>query len=175
MPANVRIDDGTPDYSGVGGICAIDSGLWAIIAFHAYVRKTGDLDFLSDYSERLRRVMNWLSALDSNNDGLLEIPEAGDWTDLFGRSYHVLYDEVLWYRATVAYGRLLELQKALRRSAEYLRRSQALRSKILEVFWPSTKPATEHAGLQLREITICRGRHQLPARRGHAVRLQLAL
>ena len=39
--------------------------------------------------------MNWLSALDSNNDGLLEVPEAGDWTDLFGRSYHVLYDEVL--------------------------------------------------------------------------------
>lgn len=141
VPANVRIDDGTPDYSGVGGICAIDSGLWAIVAFHAYVRKTGDLGFLADYSDRLQRVMNWLGALDSNNDGLLEIPEAGDWTDLFGRSYHVLYDEVLWYRATVAYGRLLELQKRFDEAAEYLRRSQALRSKILEVFWPSTKPA----------------------------------
>jgi hypothetical protein len=35
VPANVRIEDGVPDYSGVGGICAIDSGLWAIIAFHA--------------------------------------------------------------------------------------------------------------------------------------------
>ena len=141
VPANVRIDSGTPDFSGVGGICSIDSGLWAIVAFHAYVRKTGDLDFLADYSERLRRVMNWLGALDSNNDGLLEIPEAGDWTDLFGRSYHVLYDEVLWYRATVAYSRLLELQKRFDEAADYLRRSQALRSKILEVFWPSTKPA----------------------------------
>ena len=40
-------------------------------------------------------AMNWLSAHDSNNDGLLEIPEAGDWTDLFGRSYNVLYDEVV--------------------------------------------------------------------------------
>lgn len=142
VPANVRIDNGTPDYSGVGGICSIDSGLWAIVAFHAYVRKTGDLEFLTDYSERLRRVMNWLGALDSNNDGLLEIPEAGDWTDLFGRSYHVLYDEVLWYRATVAYSRLLELQKRFDEAADYLRRSQALRSKILEVFWPSTKPGT---------------------------------
>ncbi len=140
VPANVRIENGTPDFSGVGGICSIDSGLWAIVAFHAYVRKTGDLDFLADYSERLRRVMNWLGALDSNNDGLLEIPEAGDWTDLFGRSYHVLYDEVLWYRATVAYSRLLELQKRFDEAADYLRRSQALRSKILEVFWPSTKP-----------------------------------
>jgi sucrose-6F-phosphate phosphohydrolase len=142
MPANVRIEDGKPDFSGVGGICAIDGGLWAVIAFHAYVRKTGDLEFLADYSERLRRVMNWLGALDSNNDGLLEIPEAGDWTDLFGRSYHVLYDEVLWYRATVAYSRLLELQRRFDEAADHLRRSQALRSRILEVFWPSTKPTT---------------------------------
>lgn len=139
VPANVRIDDGTPDYSGVGGICAIDGALWAIVAFHAYVRKTGDLDLLADYHDRLQRVMQWLGALDSNNDGLLEIPEAGDWTDLFGRSYHVLYDEVLWYRATVAYGRLLELERRFDEAAEYLRRSQVLRSKILEVFWPSTK------------------------------------
>jgi sucrose-6F-phosphate phosphohydrolase len=141
MPANVRIDDGTPDYSGVGGICSIDSALWAVIAFHAYVRKTGDLDFLAEYSERLRRVMTWLSALDSNNDGLLEIPEAGDWTDLFGRSYHVLYDEVLWYRAIVAYSRLLELEKRFEEATEHLRRSQMVRLKILEVFWPSTKPS----------------------------------
>jgi sucrose-6F-phosphate phosphohydrolase len=141
VPANVRIDDSTPDYSGVGGICSIDSGLWAVIAFHAYVRKTGDLEFLAEYSERLRRVMDWLGALDSNNDGLLEIPEAGDWTDLFGRSYHVLYDEVLWYRAIVAYSRLLELEKRFEEAGDFLRRSQSLRAKILEVFWPSTKPA----------------------------------
>lgn len=140
IPANVRIDCGTPDYSGVGDICSIDSGLWAIVAFHAYVRKTGDLEFLAHYGPQLQRVMNWLGALDSNNDGLLEIPEAGDWTDLFGRSYHVLYDEVLWYRATLAYSRLLELQKRFEDAGDYLRRSQALRSKLLDVFWPSTKP-----------------------------------
>lgn len=142
MPANVRIDDGTPDYSGVGGICSIDGALWAIVAFHAFVRKTGDLAFLTEFTSALQRVMNWLSALDSNNDGLLEIPEAGDWTDLFGRSYHVLYDEVLWYRAIVAYSRLLELEKRFEEAADHLRRSQTLRSRILEVFWPSTKPAT---------------------------------
>ncbi len=141
VPSNVRIDSGVPDYSGVGGICSIDSGLWAIIAFHAYVRKTGDLEFLAEYRERLRRVMDWLGSLDSNNDGLLEIPEAGDWTDLFGRSYHVLYDEVLWYRAQVAYSRLLELEKRFDEASEYLRRSQSLRFKILQDFWPTTQPS----------------------------------
>ena len=140
MPANVRIDDGTPDYSGVGGICSIDSALWAVIAFHAYVRKTGDLELLAEYAGRIQRVMDWLGALDSNNDLLLEIPEAGDWTDLFGRSYHVLYDEVLWYRANVAHGRMLELQKDFDAASGCLRLSQAIRSRILATFWPSTQP-----------------------------------
>ena len=140
MPANVRIEDGTPDYSGVGGICSIDSALWAVIAFHAWVRKTGDLELLSEYAGQLQRVMDWLGAIDSNNDLLLEIPEAGDWTDLFGRSYHVLCDEVLWYRANVAYGRMLELQKNFDAASECLRRSQAIRSRILASFWPSTQP-----------------------------------
>jgi sucrose-6F-phosphate phosphohydrolase len=139
IPANVRIDTKTPDYSGVGGICSIDGGLLAIIAFYHYVNKTQDHDLLNEYSDRLQRVMNWLSALDSNNDGLLEIPEAGDWTDLFGRSYHVLYDEILWYRANVCFGRLLEFQKKFEKAADYLRWSQFIRGKILSSFWPSTK------------------------------------
>ena len=61
------------------------------------------------------------------------------WTDLFGRSYHVLYDEVLWYRANVCFGRLLEFQKKFEPAADYLRWSQLIRGKILSSFWPSTK------------------------------------
>jgi len=83
--------------------------------------------------------MDWLAAHDSNNDGLLEIPEAGDWTDLFGRSYNVLYDEVLWFRANVCYARLLTFLGQHARAADYLRWSQKIRGEILANFWPSTK------------------------------------
>ena len=140
IPANVLLDTGETDYSGVGGICAIDGGFWAVLAFYLYVRKNEDWDLLAEYAVPLDRLMNWLLGLDSNNDGLLEIPEAGDWTDLFGRSYHILYDEVLWYRAAVAYGRLLEFQKRFDDASVWLRRAQLIRSKILAAFWPSTKP-----------------------------------
>jgi len=140
IPANVRIDDGLPDYSGVGSIASIDSGLWVIIALYHYAAETGDLSLLYRHSDRLQTIMNWLSAQDSNNDGLLEIPEAGDWTDLFGRSYNVLYDEVLWFRANVCYGRILELMGRFDRAADYLRWSQKIRGRILDVFWPTTKP-----------------------------------
>ncbi|HWC00483.1 MAG TPA: glycoside hydrolase 100 family protein, partial [Bryobacteraceae bacterium] len=98
-----------------------------------------DLSLLYRHADRLKTVMSWLSAQDSNNDGLLEIPEAGDWTDLFGRSYHVLYDEVLWFRTNVCYGRILELMGQFDRASEYLRRSQVIRSRLLDVFWPTTQ------------------------------------
>ena len=138
IPANVRIDDGVPDYSGVGNISSIDSGLWVIIAVFNWVAETGDLDFLRSHAPALQRAMDWLSAHDSNNDALLEIPEAGDWTDLFGRSYNVLYDEVLWFRANVCHGRMLELLGDFSRAADYLRWSQKIRGRVLDAFWPST-------------------------------------
>lgn len=138
VPANVRIETREPEYSGVGGICSIDSGLWLIIAVYHYVTNTGDSSLLSEYSVKLQRVMDWLSAHDANTDGLIEVPEAGDWTDLFGRSYHVLYDEVLWYRANVCFGRLLEYQQEFDRAADYLRWSQHIAGKIKVSFWPTT-------------------------------------
>lgn len=145
IPANVRLDDGAPDYSGVGNIASIDSGLWVIIALYNFAARTGDHRLLYQHADRLQSVMNWLSAHDSNNDGLLEIPEAGDWTDLFGRSYNVLYDEVLWYRANVCYGRILELMGRFEPASDYLRWSQRIRGAVLEKFWPTTGvPTGEH-------------------------------
>ena len=138
IPSNVRIDDNTPDYSGVGGICSIDSGLWVIIAFHDYIKATRDMDFLRKHLNALQCVMDWLSAHDGNNDALLEIPEAGDWTDLLGRSYNILYDEILWYRANICFGRLLELVGKNKQAGDYLSWSQVIKKEILLNFWPST-------------------------------------
>jgi sucrose-6F-phosphate phosphohydrolase len=140
IPANVRLEDGQPEYSGVGGICSIDSGLWLVIACYHYSTHAGDLSLLHDYAPQLQRTMDWLSAQDSNNDGLIEVPEAGDWTDLFGRSYQVLYDEVLWYRANVCYGRLLEYRQDFDRASFYLHRAQHIAARIKSAFWPSTSP-----------------------------------
>jgi glycogen debranching enzyme len=139
FPANVRLEDQVPDYSGVGGICSIDSGLWVIIAFYEYVRVTREMDFLRQHFDQLQLAMNWLSAHDSNNDALLEIPEAGDWTDLFGRSYNILYDEVLWYRANICFGRMLELMGVEERAGDYLRWARVIKREIVANFWPSTQ------------------------------------
>lgn len=143
VPANVHIETGIPDYSGVGGICSIDSGIWLVIACFEYAKARGDLNFIRDHRGQLQKIMDWLSAHDSNNDGLLEIPEAGDWTDLFGRSYHVLYDEVLWYRANVCFGRMLELLGDWKMAGDYLRWASSVKSSILHKFYPSTSSSSD--------------------------------
>ena len=138
VPSNVRIDSAEPDYSGVGGICSVDSGLWFIIGFFNYVRVTGDLKFLKRHARRVQDAMRWLSAHDSNNDGLLEIPEAGDWTDLFARSYNVLYDEVLWYRCNLCYARLLDWLGESVRAVDYFHQANFIRAQIVDRFWPDS-------------------------------------
>lgn len=161
VPANVRIDDGRPDYSGVGGVTAIDAGLWAVIAFYNFVRFRSHSELLPQYSTALDRVMAWLLAHDSNANGLLEIPEAGDWTDLFGRSYNVLYDEVLWFRTSVCYARLLERQGRFEEAATWLRRSQQTRNQILERFWPSTSATSPLHSFDEQQFAVGDARYLL--------------
>jgi glycogen debranching enzyme len=135
LPNYVEIDSGRPEYAGIGNIAGIDGALWVVIAAWNYVRATGDLEFAKRHYRSLHRTMKWLRAHDSNNCGLLEIPEAADWTDLFPRSYNVLYDEVLWYRANVSF---VELRKINGRSSDrYINRAARIREIINEQFWPT--------------------------------------
>jgi sucrose-6-phosphatase len=139
VPSNIRIDSVTPDYSGVGDIASIDSGLWLVIAFYHYIRTTRDYQFMRNWAGEINHAMDWLEAQDSNADSLLEIPEAGDWMDLFGRSYNVLYDEVLWYSANICHGRLAELLGDFDLAGYRLRLAQNIKETINRKFWPSIK------------------------------------
>jgi glycogen debranching enzyme len=138
LPANVSIDTDEPEYGGVGGITSIDSALWIFIAIWDFCQRREDYSLLEEYADVLQRAMDWLSALDANNCGMLEIPEAGDWTDLFARSYHVLYDEVLWHRCLIYYAKILRQLGNEERAEDYEKWSQHVRRVILKSFWPST-------------------------------------
>ena len=116
-----------------------------VIAFYEYVNVTKDIQFLRKYIGDIKETMRWLGAHDSNNDALLEIPEAGDWTDLFGRSYNILYDEILWYRSNVCFGRMLEMLGNHEDAGEYIRWSQVIKKEIVRNFWPSTQQQLFHS------------------------------
>jgi sucrose-6F-phosphate phosphohydrolase len=137
IPANVQIKNQQPDYSGVGGIASIDSVLWFVIGCIRYAAYTHDRDFLQQMYRPLQLAMRWLRAHDSNNCGLIEIPESSDWMDLFPRSYNVLYDEVLWYLACRDYA---VVQAAMvDDNQEYAQLTTLIHKKIVRQFWPTAQ------------------------------------
>lgn len=152
LPAHVLIDTGEPEYGGVGGITSIDGALWTVIATWWYSLKHDDWSLVEEFSETLQRAMDWLSALDSNNCGLLEIPEAGDWTDLFARSYHILYDEVLWHRCLLCYGEILRRQDRHDSAEDYEKWAAHVQRVILKNFWPSTNVDSAEGGPSFAEV-----------------------
>ena len=152
LPAHVTIDDEEAEYGGVGGITSIDSALWTIIATERICTRTGDWSFAEEFADNLQRAMDWLGALDANNCGLLEVPEAGDWTDLFARSYHVLYDEVLWHRCLVCFANVLDHTGQGQRADDYRNWSKHVGSVILRRFWPSTESDPHEAGPTFADV-----------------------
>ena len=141
IPSNVQIKSGKPDFGGLGNIAAIDAVLWFGIGVARYAAYTGDRAFLGDMYPRLRRSMAWLRAHDSNNCGLIEIPESSDWMDLFPRSYNVLYDEVLWYLACCDYS---VVQQVMGDDPKpYGDLSGTIRKKIERQFWPTAQKLSD--------------------------------
>jgi glycogen debranching enzyme len=78
---------------------AVDANLWFILAHDALRQATGDLDFIREAWPALQRATTWLRYQDMNACGLLEVPEAGDWADLYSVRYNVLYDNALFVGA----------------------------------------------------------------------------
>jgi glycogen debranching enzyme len=135
LPNYVEIASGKPEFGGIGNIAGIDGPMWIVLAACNYARATDDYEFIRHYWANFDRTMHWLRAHDSNNCGLLEVPEASDWTDLFPRSYNVLYDEVLWYRANVNFAEICRINE--QHSERALNRAARIRYLLNERFWPT--------------------------------------
>lgn len=142
IPANVHIETGRPDYGGIGDIASIDSVIWFVIGCCRYAAYTGDQAFLDRVYPNIDLAMRWLRAHDSNNCGLLEIPESSDWMDLFPRSYNVLYDEVLWYQACRDFS-IVATARGASNAQSYVELTELVRRKILRQFWPTAKKLSE--------------------------------
>ncbi len=141
IPANVQIESGVADYSGTGNIASIDSVIWFIIGGCRYGAYTADIDFLEWLHPYLQRAIDWLHAHDSNNCGLLELPESSDWMDLFPRSYNVLYAEVLWYLACRDYSDVCQMLG--KDAGRYPQLTERIRSEVLRRFWPTARSLAE--------------------------------
>ncbi len=97
---NVNPDTGYVSTENAG---AVDGNLWYILGHFLHFQITQDVPFLMQHWTTIEKALIWLEYQDMNECGLLEIPEAGNWMDLISIRYNVLYDNVLYYAAVLAY------------------------------------------------------------------------
>ena len=97
---NVNPDTGYVSTENAG---SVDGNLWYLLGHYLHLQLTGDVEFMASHWRTIDRAMTWLEYQDMNECGLLEVPEAGDWMDLLAVRYNVLYDNALYYAATLAY------------------------------------------------------------------------
>ncbi len=134
IDADGRIDE--VNYSGYGEVTSIDSSLWFLFACHAVFRQGGEHEFVEHpLYDRYREVIRYLRSIDANSCSLLEIPMAGDWSDILNRSYHVLYDEVLWFRALYGAAELAEGAKQHADAISYARLAERVWRRLNDDFW----------------------------------------
>jgi glycogen debranching enzyme len=105
---NVNPDTGWVSTENAG---AADANLWYLLGHYLHFQATHDVDFLQAHWPNIVRAITWLEYQDLNECGLLELPEAGNWMDLMAVRYNVLYDNVLYYAATLAYQELCAVLK----------------------------------------------------------------
>ncbi|MDP3984137.1 MAG: glycoside hydrolase 100 family protein [Acidimicrobiia bacterium] len=159
IPSYVLIESQRPDYSGIGGIASIDSVLWFVIGTVRLAFHTADRTFAQEMLPSIERAMAWLAAHDSNNDSLIEIPESSDWMDLFPRSYNVLYDEVLWYRACHD---TASLQSALGGDGSgWKSLGETIGHRIVDLFWPTARQLMDLAGPSSGRYSVGEARYLL--------------
>lgn len=103
VPLNLNPENGYISTENAG---ACDGNLWYILGQFALYKATGDKNALQNAWPRITRALSWLQYQDMNECGLLEIPEAGNWMDLIAVRYNTLYDNVLYYAATLVYEQL---------------------------------------------------------------------
>jgi glycogen debranching enzyme len=100
VPSYIEIESGKVEYGGYGRIVSIDSSMWLAITLGLIYDSSKDVKLLSGRNlERYAAIYTLLRSADMDKCGLIEVPVSGDWADIFDRSYHVLYDEVLYYEA----------------------------------------------------------------------------
>jgi hypothetical protein len=150
---NVNPDTGYISTENAG---AVDANLWYILGHYLYFHTTGDTAFLYRYWANLDRAKIWLDYQDMNECGLLEIPEAGNWMDLLAVRYNTLYDNVLFYAATLAHQ---ELAKYLPEGTPRCQPSvdaDGLHTRINLLFWIDRCWVAEHFAEHLEKLKTFR-------------------
>lgn len=153
VPLNVD-PAGRPSTANAG---SVDGNLLYVIGHEVLHRTFGATALIERHASALERAMRWARCQDSDDDGLLESQEGGDWADLLAYRGKVLYDNVLYVLALRAYA-ALELPDA----ARYLELADRAAGRLNALHWVeapdglwehATSPALRGEHAESRRLT----------------------
>ncbi len=135
---------------------AVDSNLWYIITHALYFHTLQNQHFLTESWDSINRALRWIEYQDMNEDGLIEIPEAGNWMDLFGVRYNTLYDNVLYYIALRSYQYMKKSLDTEQTYASFATEPFLVAERINALFWIDRCWHGEHFSEHLEKLKAMR-------------------
>jgi hypothetical protein len=114
-----------------------DSPALFVTQLYDYLAWTKDFSVLDEAWPKAQKALAYLASTDTGGSGLMEKPEAdtGDWADEVFRSYHVTYDEALYYRALVCAARIALAAGNSELSQQYQARAARAKAAINKELW----------------------------------------
>lgn len=82
-----------------------DTTPWYLVAIGDYYRQSGDLDFIKDSWDSIKRAYHWCLTKDSDGDGLMDLKGAGLGALEFGKYVHIyadFYTSAIWTKGIEA-------------------------------------------------------------------------
>lgn len=153
VPLNLNPESGYISTENAG---ACDANLWYILGQYALFQATGDRVALEKAWPRITRALNWLQYQDMNECGLLEIPEAGNWMDLISIRYNTLYDNVLYYAATLVYEELSSKYADLESDLPCHSSAASIHERLNLLFWIDRCWVASHFAEHLEKLKTIR-------------------
>jgi len=119
-----------------------DTTPYYILASYEYVKRTGDIPYLKESWDSIKKAFKWCISTDENGDGLMENKKAGLGALEFGQMIDIrtdIYLGSIWVKASESFSKMAEIigdKESKRVSEEYFQKGlKNLRDK----FWDEGK------------------------------------
>jgi len=124
-----------PKYKSAHNTISLDGNALLVTAVLHYVQQQQDDEFLHQWWPSLKQAMHWLAEHEQGDDNLLHQSAYADWADSIGRSGHILYTNVLYWKATVEMAQAAQKMEDSTAVIHFEAKSAQLRQNILSHFW----------------------------------------
>lgn len=124
-----------PKYRTAHHTASLDGNALLVTAVLHYIKAQKDEAFLKRWWPALQRAMNWLAEYERGEHQLLRQRAFSDWADSIARSGHVLYTNVLYWKATTEMARATRSIGKTSAASHYEAKAKQLKENIQAHYW----------------------------------------